>query len=167
MRLNQLARPARMQQPGLLGSSAPRARKSHLHLPRFATPPGQKTPGEAPAALVQTGLMAALWERNPAPALATLAGVGQGQGVFESKHSQSTAESENLHMGYTHSWNRPTIIEPATFNAIRKDLLALLPALESAGSPLADAYGRKSRRLGRSSSASTGWPAADMPAILT
>ncbi len=68
--------------------------------------------------------------------------------MFESKHSQSTAESENLHMGYTHSWNRPTIIEPATFNAIRKDLLALLPALEMAGSPLADAYGREEPEIG-------------------
>ena len=51
-------------------------------------------------------------------------------------------------MGYTHSWNRPQIIEPATFNSIGKDLLALLPALEAAGSPLADAYGREEPAIG-------------------
>ncbi len=68
--------------------------------------------------------------------------------MFESKHSQSTAASENLTLGYIHSWNRPQMIEPATFNAIGKDLLALLPALESAGSPLADAYGRGKPEVG-------------------
>ena len=51
-------------------------------------------------------------------------------------------------MGYTHSWNRPQIIEPAAFNAIGKDLLTLLPALEAAGSPLADAYGRAEPEIG-------------------
>ncbi len=51
-------------------------------------------------------------------------------------------------MGYTHSWNRPQMIEPTTFNAIGKDLLTLLPPLEAAGAPLADAYGREEPEIG-------------------
>jgi hypothetical protein len=59
--------------------SAPGARKSHLYLPRFAC---------------ADRLAAALRERNPALALASPAGVGQGQGVFEHKHSQTTERPE-------------------------------------------------------------------------
>ena len=51
-------------------------------------------------------------------------------------------------MGYTHSWNRRQIIEPASFNTICKDLLALLSALEVTGAPLADAYGRGEPEIG-------------------
>ncbi len=78
----------------------------------------------------------------------SLAGVGQGQGVFGSRPSQSTAQSEMLPMGYVHYSNRPQTINTATFNAIGEDLLALLPALEAFGSPLADAYGREESEIG-------------------
>lgn len=50
-------------------------------------------------------------------------------------------------MGYTHYWNRPTIA-PSTFTAIADDLARLLPALEQAGSPLANAHGREQPEIG-------------------
>ena len=83
-------------------------------------------------------------------------------------------------MGYTHSWNRPQIIEPTTFNAIGKDLLTLLPALEAAGAPLANAYGREEPEIGpgfigfngvaccghaRNSDIQVPWPARDAHGI--
>ena len=51
-------------------------------------------------------------------------------------------------MGYTHYWNRPQTIHPTAFNAIANDLFALLPALERAGAPLANAYGREQPEIG-------------------
>ncbi len=51
-------------------------------------------------------------------------------------------------MGYTHYWNRPQIIEPATFNRIANDLRKLLPALEAAGAPLANPHGREDAEIG-------------------
>ena len=58
-------------------------------------------------------------------------------------------------MGYTHYWNRPQIIQPSAFSAIGNDLERLLPALESAGAPLANPYGRELPEIGSESSAST------------
>ena len=80
-----------------LRDSVPGARKSHLYLPRSTTPTGKERPPGTPVALVQTGLRPPNGERNPALALAAPAGVGQGQGVFENKHSQTIQErSANL-----------------------------------------------------------------------
>ncbi len=45
-------------------------------------------------------------------------------------------------MGYTHYWNRPRTIDTKTFEAIRQDFVQVLPALEAAGAPLGDLYGR-------------------------
>ena len=50
-------------------------------------------------------------------------------------------------MGNTHYWNRPQIIQPATFNAIGNDLERLLPTLEAAGAPLANPYGREEAEI--------------------
>ena len=44
-------------------------------------------------------------------------------------------------MGYTHNWYRPQVISAATFNAIAKDFQKIVPALEAAGSPIANASG--------------------------
>lgn len=44
-------------------------------------------------------------------------------------------------MGYTHNWYRPQTITPATFHAITEDFQHVLPALEVAGSPIANADG--------------------------
>ena len=44
-------------------------------------------------------------------------------------------------MGYTHNWYRPQVISPSTFNSISKDFQQVLPMLEAAGSPIANAYG--------------------------
>ncbi len=44
-------------------------------------------------------------------------------------------------MGYTHSWSRPQVITPAVFQAITNDFQRVLPALEAAGSPIANAHG--------------------------
>lgn len=44
-------------------------------------------------------------------------------------------------MGYTHNWYRPRTIAPATFQAIAEDFQQVLPALEAAGSPIANADG--------------------------
>ncbi len=44
-------------------------------------------------------------------------------------------------MGYTHNWYRPQIISSSTFNALAEDFQKVLPALETAGSPIANAYG--------------------------
>ena len=46
-------------------------------------------------------------------------------------------------MGYSHSWTRPRSIAPFCFNAIARDFTSLLPALELAGSPLANPDGRE------------------------
>ena len=51
-------------------------------------------------------------------------------------------------MGYSHYWNRPRIIQPSTFIAIGNDLRILLPALENAGAPIANAYGREEPEIG-------------------
>ena len=44
-------------------------------------------------------------------------------------------------MDYTHRWERPQTIAPTTFNTITEDFRQVLPALEAAGSPIANAYG--------------------------
>ena len=44
-------------------------------------------------------------------------------------------------MGYTHNWYRPQVISASTFNAIAEDFQKIVPALEAAGSPIANAYG--------------------------
>lgn len=44
-------------------------------------------------------------------------------------------------MGYTHSWSRPQVISPAAFHAITADFQQVMPALETAGSPIANAHG--------------------------
>ncbi|MGI4756063.1 MAG: hypothetical protein ACRYGF_04350 [Janthinobacterium lividum] len=46
-------------------------------------------------------------------------------------------------MGYSHRWERPQIIAASTFNSITRDFLKILPALEAAGSPIANAWGRE------------------------
>ena len=51
-------------------------------------------------------------------------------------------------MGYTHYWNSPTTIAPTTFTAISDELTRLLPALEQAGSPLANTHGREQPEIG-------------------
>ena len=68
-------------------------------------------------------------------------------------------------MGYTHSWNRPQIIEPMTFDAIGKDLLTLLPALDAAGSSLANAYGREEPEIGPEFIGFNGVSCCGMPGI--
>lgn len=50
-------------------------------------------------------------------------------------------------MGYTHNWYRPQIIAPATFQALTKDFQEILPALEAAGSPIANARRREAAEL--------------------
>lgn len=44
-------------------------------------------------------------------------------------------------MGYSHNWYRPQVISASTFNAITEDFQKIVPALEAAGSPIANAYG--------------------------
>ncbi|MGI4757765.1 MAG: hypothetical protein ACRYGF_13050 [Janthinobacterium lividum] len=46
-------------------------------------------------------------------------------------------------MGYSHRWERPQIIAASTFNSITEDFQKVLPALEAAGSPIANAWGRE------------------------
>ena len=69
------AQNAQHQKPSLLMGSAPGARKSHLYLPRFACADRAK--------------YARPLGKESDSALASPAGVGQGQGVFEHKHSQT------------------------------------------------------------------------------
>ena len=68
--------------------------------------------------------------------------------------AQSITESEYTH-GYAHNWNRTQIIEPAAFNIICKDFLTLYPRSKQPALRLPTPMGTKSRRSGRSSSAST------------
>jgi hypothetical protein len=51
-------------------------------------------------------------------------------------------------MGYTHSWNRPQIINPETFQAIGKDFLHILPTVEALGAPLANSWGHEEPEIG-------------------
>ena len=63
------------------GVRHPRARKSHLHLLRFAC--ADRAKNARPSG-----------KESGSCALLSLGGVGQGQGVFENKHSQTIQEAE-------------------------------------------------------------------------
>ena len=74
--------------------------KRHPNLPHFSTPAGKEHPSGTPMRLCRPSLRSPSTPfrvGNPPLALAAPAGVGQGQGVFVSKHSKAIQKRRKHH----------------------------------------------------------------------